>query len=125
MLLTLLYCVTIAWAPGTGTPTGYTVRLDGIIHHGVNTNQASLCLNDQEPHTVTVEAFDDDGNTSPMSNESDVIRMEIKPPFYTEDLPAVVRADLDGSGVVGYGDFNEFSKAFARCNDGRQEVSCP
>ena len=78
-----------------------------------------------DPHTVTVRAFDCDGNPGPMSDESDVLQMVIAPPLYADGIPASVRSDLDGNGTVGYSDFGLFSAAFGTCNDGiGHEVAC-
>ena len=126
MLVALLYCLTMGWAPAPGPVATYTVFLDGVVHQsGIAETEISVCLSDTEPHTVTVKAFDLDGISGPMSDESEIIQMEIVPPFYEVVLPLVVQADLDGSGVVGYRDFGLFTKVFGKCHDERVEVPCP
>ena len=44
--------------------------------------------------------------------------------YARQPLPVAVRADLLGDGVVGFDDFGEFIKAFARCNRNLREVDC-
>jgi len=115
----------MGWAPAPGSVATYTVFLDGVVHEsGIAETEISVCLTDADPHTVTVQAFDSDGNSGPMSDESEIIQMEIVPPFYAFTLTPVVRADLDEDGMVGYGDFGLFTQVFGKCHDGKVEVPC-
>ena len=125
MIVALLYCLTMGWAPAPGPVETYTVFLDGNLHQaGVTETEISICLTDTDAHTITVQAFDSDGNEGPMSDESETIQMQITPPFYAFALTPVVRADLDENGFVGYGDFGLFTRVFGKCHDGEQEVPC-
>ena len=123
MISLLLYCVTIAWDAASGPVSTYTLYLDGGVHQeGIIETQASVCLSDDVTHTVTVQAFDVDGISGPMSDASEVIQMVIAPPFKAIPLDPVIRADFDGNGTVGWPDFFIWSGEFSKRHDGIQEI---
>ena len=123
MISLLLYCVTIGWDAAPGPVDNYTLYLDESIHQEwIVETQASVCLKDTEAHTVTVQAFDVDGLSGPMSDASDAIQMTITPPLQALSLDPVVRADFNEDGVVGFPDFSLWSKTFGGRHDGVKEV---
>jgi hypothetical protein len=106
----------------------YNLSIDGAVQQeGVTEAQASVCLHDLEPHTITVQAFDADGNQGPMSDASDAIQMVIAPPLRLGGpVNPVVRGDFDGDKAVGLSDYGMFvGQLFGKCHDGYTQRECP
>ena len=125
MLISMMYCLTVAWGPSTGPVDSYTMFVDDIIYQeDIPNTEIIMCLNDLNPHRVTVQAFTVDGVASPMSDESENIQMIIVPPLKAVHASNAVKADFDGSGTVDGGDFGVVAHSFGKSNNGMVEVPC-
>lgn len=120
MITSLLYCLTVAWTACPGTTAGHYLFVDDVLSQTLGPElEAGVCFEDQEPHIVKVQCFDANGNVGEMSDGSDAIQRVIVPPL--DRLPVVVRADLDGNGVVDFPDFLLFGGVYGKHNDGIRE----
>ncbi len=113
MMTVAMLCALYVWEASTDPVDHYEAFLDGVPYATmlpIIDPNVEICVTDGEPHVVTVVAFDAEGNASEVSDPSlpRVIQADIPRVPFTDTC----RADFDGSGVVGMGDFGEFLAVF-------------
>jgi len=116
MLEFFLLCAWYAWTPASGSVNHYELYVDGRRYPEIAyTASHEICVYDDREHTVAVVAVDIDGNRSEISDASKPYRY----PHTEYRLPVsnILRADFDGNGTVGIGDWGVFQSLFGSCHD--------
>ncbi len=116
MLECFLSCAIYAWTASAGPVDHYELFVDGRLYpEWAYTNEHEICVYDDREHTVQVVAVSADGDRSEISDPSDFYRYP--PTEYRLPVSNTLRADFDGDGVVGLGDWGVFQNLFGSCHD--------
>jgi len=111
MLEFFLSCALYTWTPPEGYVDHYEIYVDGKRYPEVAyTNEHEICVYDDLEHVVQVVAVDAADNRSEISDESEPYRYP--PTEYRVPVSDTLRADFDGNGVVGFGDWAVFNALF-------------
>ncbi len=120
MLECFLLCALYTWTPPEGYVDHYEIYVDGKRYPEVAyTNEHEICVYDDNEHTVQVVAIGTDGRRSEISDRSHLYRYP--PTEYRMPVSNTLRADFDGDGVVGLGDFGVFQALFGSCHNFGEE----
>lgn len=134
--------LTVIWAAAIGASVVYELEIDGQIIRDIGTNSYVTCIEGEGVHTLKVTAIHlkPDGTSGrSLSSANTGTLLQLAPPGASptatptatpteepSDLPpAVVCADLDQDGVIGYPDFVIFSSHYGTTHDGSWEPNCP
>ena len=113
----LLYCLPMIWTLATGPADHYSVYRDtesNEIQANLPLPPSEVCQADGAAHRYAVRAFDAEGNPGPLSDWSEPVQRVLPPQFRLVPMPPELRADLDGNGTIGFGDWFEFVKLWGK-----------